>query len=193
MGEETAWQKAVSEELEAKTYFHSLETAPEKQKQKAAQDWFKKLAILIDAANQYKEEAFRTPKDLLNAMWPIKGIAAELAQGRVLEIVTVAKAHSGLPTTISELNDIGLATLYLRFVEDGTIIDKTPIKTVQDIYKVGRTTAQRWKKLEILTNFDEYDGQEDFLKRDMENAGRRYQDAGRGQNSVASRGAPKTP
>ena len=128
------------------------------------------------------------PGDLLISL---SQIAGDLAVGKIPPAVAkvVGRGRSGLGP--NERFDIGWGVAYINAVTENRITDDpNPIKTVAESFVVDRRTVLGWKQ-RVTPVFESDLFSPDSLRRGMEKAGRRYQEAGRSSAAIEKRAAKR--
>jgi hypothetical protein len=131
----------------------------------------------------------------------LAGFSGYLATGKIPAPIKDAALEGNARPGPSERRDIGLAVAYHRAATVGIehnsetikIADKTPVKTIMSAFGVSRTTVQGWNARERPAFLGVNPVTSCVLIGLMQNAGMRYQTAGRSKNAIKRREAKRRP
>jgi hypothetical protein len=131
----------------------------------------------------------------------LAGLSDYLAAGKIPTPIKDAAHEGNARPGPSERRDIGLAVAYHRAATVGVehnsetikIADKTPVKTIMSAFGVSRTTVQGWNARERPAFLGVNPVTGEVLVGLMQNAGTRYQTAGRSKNAIKRRETKRRP
>jgi hypothetical protein len=187
------WLALCSAELQLRRKLsESTDAAPRSSEhRKLLREWWASVESLLDFAvkNHHRE----IPLELLNAF---RGFSGYLAVGKIPGPIEDARSEGASPPGPSERRDIGLAVAYLMAATGGldhlgarlVIDDRSPVKTVGEMFGVARSTVQGWRNKYPQSGLGVTPIDAPILKSLMRKAGKRYCSAGRSQAAIRKRG-----
>lgn len=185
------WNRKIDRERELRSKLARIGECGNRVAQRnAAREWFGHVAVMLrDCARapDARDRPLRPPTELLVVL---ADLLTDLGRGSVSQLFTDVTSHGATRRGKTEERHIGYATLYLLAVERGEIEDKTPVKTIQDCYGVGRSTVYGWKKLTVpeVIQLDYEEMGPEWLATQIRDAGEIYRRAGRTGIAAARRG-----
>jgi hypothetical protein len=197
------WRQFSVRELELRRKLNLLVSDPPNSEFcETLREWWSSVRdILVFQARDVAE--FEAPRWSMPAhiLSTLAGFSGYLAVGKIPDPIKYAAAEGNAAPGPSERRDIGLAVAYHRAATVGIehndqiikVADRTPVKTIMSAFGVGRTTVQRWNAQERPAFLGVNPVTGEVLTSLMQNAGARYQKAGRSKNAIEQRESKRRP